>query len=80
MNLVGEESIKISKLFKLIEVNLKKNLKKKYHKKKILGHYVKYPTKFKVKSGKNFFMKKKISFSLQLKNYLNYLQNEKDYK
>jgi UDP-glucose 4-epimerase len=80
LNLVGKESIKISKLFKLIEISLNKKFKKKYHKKKIIGHYVKYPTKFKVKNGKNFFMKKNISFSIQLKNYLNYLQNEKVYK
>ncbi len=80
LNLIGKESVKISKLFKLIEINLNKNLKKKYHKKKMIGHYVKYPTKFKVKNGKNFFMKENISFSLQLKNYLDYLHNEKDFK
>lgn len=34
LNLIGKESVKISKLFKLIEINLNKNLKKKYHKKK----------------------------------------------
>ena len=46
----------------------------------MIGHYVKYPTKFKVKNGKNFFMKENISFSLQLKNYLDYLHNEKNFK
>ena len=71
--------LKYHNYLKLLEINLNKKLKK-YYKKKILGHYVKYPTKFNVKNGKNFFMKKNISFSLQLKNYLNYLQNEKDYK
>ena len=40
LNLVGKESIKISQLFKLIEINLNKKFKKKYHKKKIIGHYV----------------------------------------
>ncbi len=75
LNLVGKEDIKISNLFKLIQKILGKKIKKKFQKKNIIGHYILKPTKYKVKSGKNIYLKKDKNFYSKLKEYIEYLKS-----
>ena len=74
INLIGKENIQISELFASIEKILKLDLQKKYHRNKILGHYVTKPTKFKIKFGKNLYLKNDASFSKKLDDYVKYLK------
>ena len=78
INLVGKENIAISKLFKMIENILNKNMKKRYYRKKILGHYVVKPTKLKLNKGINVYLKQDEKFYIKLRNYIKYfIKNDK---
>ena len=72
INLVGKENIEISKLFKMIEKIFNTNMRKKYFRKKNLGHYVVKPTKLKLNKGINIYLKQDEKFYIKLRNYINY--------
>jgi UDP-glucose 4-epimerase len=74
LNLVGKEDINIFNLFKLVEKILDKKIKRKFQRKKILGHYVFKPTKYKVNSGKNIYLKNDKNFYSKLVEYIGFLK------
>ena len=76
LNLVGKENIKILKLFQEIEKILSLSMKKKFYRKKIIGHYVVKPTRFRVKIGNNLFLKKENKFFKKLKKFIMYLNDK----
>lgn len=76
LNLVGKENIKILKLFQEIEKILSLRMKKKFYRKKIIGHYVVKPTRFRVKIGNNLFLKKEDTFFKKLKKFIMYLNDK----
>ena len=76
LNLVGKENIKIIKLFREIENISGLKMKKIFYRKKITGHYLVKPTRFRVKNGKNLYLKKEDAFFKNLKKFIKYLEDK----
>ena len=56
-------------------------MNKKFYRKKIIGHYVVKPTRFRVKIGSNLYLKKEDKFFKKLKKFIMYLNdNNKIFK
>ena len=51
-------------------------MKKIFYRKKITGHYLVKPTRFRVKNGKNLYLKKEDTFFKNLKNFIKYLEDK----
>lgn len=74
INLVGNKTIKISKLLDTIEKLLKFKIQKIYLKKNDIGHYVKKPTTLKINSGINVNANPNRDFEESMKDYISYFK------